>query len=326
MFKRIVTHNDFDGISCAAVLASQLNLNQIIFTGPRAIIESQFPITMNDVVCDLPYPLECGMWFDHHIGNLEDVKYRGIDPDTIPGKFDLKPSCARVVYDYLGGDETLPLRFKTLVDEADIIDSFNFGSIEDWRKETPAKIIDSTLRILDSSPGEQRAYLNTLVRMLSSGTLYDAANSNDVQTRYRRYKSEEQRICDLIRNNSSFCDNDTKQELIIIDLTHMNKQPVIIKNMAYLIYPKALGVLLVQNAYNRGQKTNDLQFSMALSLNLNTIAHQKNAGEIMRALNLGDGHNGAAAGIFKCRSKDDMLKNKERILTEIWNLWKDQPV
>jgi hypothetical protein len=60
----------------------------------------QITITEQDVVCDLPYPLQCGLWFDHHEGNVQELEYRKIDPKSIPGRFDLKPSCSRVVYEY----------------------------------------------------------------------------------------------------------------------------------------------------------------------------------------------------------------------------------
>ena len=41
----------------------------------------------------------------------------------------------------------------------------------------------------------------------------------------------------------------------------------------------------------------------------------------MRLLNMGDGHPGAAAGTIRCKSKQEMLKKKEEILNQVFNLW-----
>ena len=41
----------------------------------------------------------------------------------------------------------LPSYFLEAVEEADIIDSFSYSSIEDWRRETPGKVIDLTLKV-----------------------------------------------------------------------------------------------------------------------------------------------------------------------------------
>ena len=110
-YEKIVTHNDFDGIVSASLCSWALKIQKVIFTGPMTIARSQITITEKDVVCDLPYPLQCGLWFDHHEGNLQDVMLRKIDVKSIPGRFDLKPSCSRVVFEYFSEGEELPSYF-----------------------------------------------------------------------------------------------------------------------------------------------------------------------------------------------------------------------
>ena len=83
-FDKIVTHNDFDGIVSASLCVWVLNIQRVIFAGPLTITQSRITITEKDVVCDLPYPLQCGLWFDHHEGNAEELKYRMIDLKSIP--------------------------------------------------------------------------------------------------------------------------------------------------------------------------------------------------------------------------------------------------
>ncbi|MBN1559564.1 hypothetical protein JW998_04900, partial [candidate division KSB1 bacterium] len=102
------------------------------------------------------------------------------------------------------------------------------------------------------------------------------------------------------------------------------RRPMVFKQLAYLVHPECQAVLQVANVYEDKTKTNDLMFSMSLSLNMNKIEHKKDIGDIMRLLNLGSGHPGAAAGAIACESKDEMLRTKERLLHEIYDLFVQQ--
>lgn len=320
-YEKIVTHNDFDGIVSASICSSALKVDRIVFAGPLSIAKSQISITEKDVVCDLPYPLVCGLWFDHHEGNLQELEYRKIDPKSIPGRFDLKPSCSRIVYEYFSESVNLPAHLSKAVDEADIIDSFAYRSIEEWRTETPGKVIDLTLKSRFPSAEEQGAYMRNLVYLLRDRSLEEISTLPSVAKRLERYHEEEGRMLRLIRESSYFLDEDSNREVVILDLTPHARRPHLIKNLAFVIYPDALGVLEVYNLMNLGVKSNDLGFSMSLSIEANKRASSKNIGEIMRTLNLGDGHPGAAAGTLRCRSKQEMLKKKKEVLSKIFRLW-----
>jgi oligoribonuclease NrnB/cAMP/cGMP phosphodiesterase (DHH superfamily) len=323
-YEKIVTHNDFDGIVSASICARGLKVEGVIFTGPLTITKSQITITEKDVVCDLPYPLQCGLWFDHHEGNLQELDYRKIDPKTIPGRFDLKPSCSRVVYEYFSERAELPPYFLKAVEEADIIDSFSYSSIEDWRKQTPGKIIDLTLKVRFQSTDEQVSHMKNLVQQLRDGPIDEVSNLPFVQKRLKQYREEEGQMLRIIQNSSSFLEQDKQREMVVIDLTQYHRRPHLIKNLAFLIYPEALGVLEVYNLMDLGVKSNNIGVSMSLSINGNRQNHSKNIGEIMRTLNIGDGHPGAAAGTIRCKSKQEMLKKKKDLLEQIFRIWSSQ--
>ena len=324
MYQSIITHNDFDGVVSAALCSFVFKIDRIYFAGPSNIARADLTITENDIVCDLPYPLECGLWFDHHEGNLQELQYRKIDPESIEGKFDLQPSCARVIFDYFKDDQKLPDYFAPLVEETDKIDSFDFQSIEDWRAETPGKIIDATIRSRSSDAMEKRKYLKRLVLWLRNTPVEQVAKEQEVADRYQDYLSEEKDMLRTIEQNSYFLPQDVQKEIIILDFTNFNRPGFVIKNLAYMLYPEALAVLEVKNMFNRGIKSNDLSFSFSLSLNLNHEDHAKEAGEIMRELNIGDGHKGAAAGKIACSSKNEMLRQKQFVLDQVFNLWQEQ--
>lgn len=324
MFENIITHNDFDGVVSAALCSYIYHIDSIKFAGPDTIERSEITITKNDIVCDLPFPLECGLWFDHHEGNLQALKYRHIDINSIAGKFDLLPSCARVIYNHHLTTSNFAPYFSSLVNATDKIDSFDYDTIESWRQVTPAKIIDATIRARAGSPHEKRHYLKHLVFSLRDFPIETVAEHSDVSERYEEYLKEEEHIISIIQQNSYFLKEDNRQELIILDLTKFNWPPYMIKNLAYPIYPKALAVLEVKNIFRKGVKTNDLSFSLSLSINLNGKDHSKDAGDIMRELNIGDGHKGAAAGKIQCHSKQDMLRQKDDVLSEILTIWQNQ--
>jgi oligoribonuclease NrnB/cAMP/cGMP phosphodiesterase (DHH superfamily) len=322
-FERIITHNDFDGIVSAAICARALGTGKVLFAGPLTILRSQITITEKDVVCDLPYPLQCGLWFDHHEGNLQELEYRKIDPRSIPGRFGLTLSCSRVVYDYFSERMELPPYFPQAVNEADIIDGFTYSSVEEWRRETPGKAIDLTLKVHFASAEEQTSHLRNLVREIRDRPIDEVSRLDFVQTRLKQYREEEGRMMKIIRDSSTFIDQDEKKEVAVIDLTSYQRRPLLIKNLALLVHPGAKGILEVYNLTEQRVKTNHLGFSMSLSINGNR-QRKKNIGEIMRTLNIGDGHPGAAAGQVRCKSKQEMLKKKKEVLEQIFKLWSSQ--
>ncbi len=324
MHKRIITHSDFDGIVSASICSYVLRVEDILFAQPSTITNSLIPITEQDCICDLPYPLKCGLWFDHHEGNLQELEYRKIDPSTIKGRFALLDSCSRVIYQYFSEEVHLHSYFEEVVSEADLIDSFGYRSMEEWRRETPGSIINNSLRAKNEDRREERRYLRELVFLIRDNPIGEIASHPKIMEKYNKYKDEENRMLDMIGKSSYFLPQDTNREVVVIDLTEYSRRPNIIKNLTYLLYPDALAVLEINSLFERGIKTNSLGFSMSLSLNLNLVEHRRNIGEIMRTLNIGDGHPGAASGRIVCRSKPEMLKKKREIMDKIYELWSSQ--
>lgn len=324
-YERIVTHNDFDGIVSASLCSWAFEIPRVFFAGPLAITRSQITITEKDVVCDLPYPLECGLWFDHHDGNLQELTLRKIDVQSIPGRFDLKPSCSRVVFEYLSERRDLPAYFSEAVDETDVIDSFSYSSIEDWRRETPGRVIDLTLKVSFPSANEQASYMRNLVQQLRDRPIEEVSRLDFVKKGLKKYREEEGKMLRIIQDASYFIGGDEKKEVVVIDLTPYQRRPHLIRNLAFLIYPEALAVLEVYSLTDhQGVKSNNIGVSMSLSINGNRQDRDKNIGEMMRTLNIGDGHPGAAAGTVHCKSKQGMLKKKKELLEQIFKLWSSQ--
>ncbi|MDD4858455.1 MAG: hypothetical protein PHD74_10200, partial [Candidatus Krumholzibacteria bacterium] len=137
-----------------------------------------------------------------------------------------------------------------------------------------------------------------------------------------RYREEEKRMVDFLSKSIDFLPEDAAHEIVILDFTSHSRPPRVLKNLVYLSRPEALAALTVSPLFRGDRKTNDLSFSMSLSMNMTGKPHGKNIGEIMRTLDIGDGHAGAAAGTVRCESKDEMLRKKKKVLSDIWRLWK----
>ncbi len=320
--QRIVTHNDFDGIVSAALCSRALGCESFVFTGPNSVTNSTVTIGPKDAVCDLPYPLECGLWFDHHAGNLDVVKLRGIDPGSIPGRFDTKPSCARVVLDHLeASGVVVPDFYEATVTETDTIDSFDYRSVEEWRMETPGKLVDMSLKARMGTRRDHFDYLDYLTGLVRDKPLDEIAVDGEVAGRIGEYRADEKRMSALLEQGASFLGPDSGGELVIVDLTHHKREPRVMRNLAYILHPGALGAAVLNPVFRGGTKTNDISVSISLSMNMTGREHGKDMGEIMRLLNIGDGHAGAAAGTVHCGSKDEMMRAKKKLLADIWRIW-----
>ncbi|MCL2069368.1 MAG: exopolyphosphatase [Treponema sp.] len=115
---RLITRSDFDGLACGALLEALGLIDDWLFVHPKDIQDGLIEVTKNDILANVPYLKGCGLWFDHH--SSEDVRLgKDLEYD---GVSKMAPSCARVVYEYYGGDERLG-QFKEMVQFTDKMDS-----------------------------------------------------------------------------------------------------------------------------------------------------------------------------------------------------------
>lgn len=114
---RLVTRSDFDGLVCAVLLKKVEQIDEIKFVHPKDLQDGAFEVTENDVLTNVPYVPGCGLWFDHHLTEVERV----VGNEDFRGECRLAPSAARVVYDYYGGAERFPdmEEIMAAVDKAD---------------------------------------------------------------------------------------------------------------------------------------------------------------------------------------------------------------
>ena len=323
MYRSIVTHNDLDGVGSAALCSWAWRVNRILFTGPVDILNARFPITAEDIVCDLPCPPECGLWFDHHQGNVAELAHRGIDAASVPGRFAAERSCARVVLTHLEEEgRRLPEHFGSLVEALDVVDSFAYADVAQWRAHTPAHVVSDAMKVPFGDYRERNQFLRNVVFHLRDYGLEKTAQLPQVRRLHGQYLSQEEKMLELLRQDAGPFDGEG--DVVLVDLTRHNQRPFVWKNLAQLLFPEAGAVLSVEASFREGRKTNDLALSMALTIRQNRGGAPKDVGEIMRSLNIGDGHPGAGGGRVPCGSKEEMTRRKEDMVSRIVELWRAQ--
>ncbi|MDR0586713.1 MAG: exopolyphosphatase [Treponema sp.] len=122
---RLLTRSDFDGLACGALLEYLGIIDDWKFVHPKDIQDGLVEAGPDDVLANIPYIKGCKLWFDHHYSESERIGAEAY----FEGVSRLAPSCARVVYEYYGGDEKLG-RFKEMVKFVDKVDSGDLDSDE----------------------------------------------------------------------------------------------------------------------------------------------------------------------------------------------------
>ena len=122
---KLLTRSDFDGLACGALLLYLGIVNEWEFVHPKDVQDGLVKATDNDILANIPYIPGCKLWFDHHSSETERLGQTAY----FEGVSRMAPSCARVVYDYYGGDEKLG-RFAEMIRYVDKVDSANLTTAE----------------------------------------------------------------------------------------------------------------------------------------------------------------------------------------------------
>ena len=129
-------------------------------------------------------------------------------------------------------------------------------------------------------------------------------------------------MVEIIRTASSFHPLDKNREIAFIDLTGFSKRIPLVRNLAQIVYPDIFGVFMIQNIFDRGVKTTS--FTISGSMTIKKGISEKNIGDIMRIMNIGDGHKGAGSGQVYCTNKNEMDIKKKQTIEKVIEIWQSQ--
>jgi nanoRNase/pAp phosphatase (c-di-AMP/oligoRNAs hydrolase) len=230
---RLLTRSDFDGLACGALLLYLQMIDDWKFVHPKDIQDGLVDVTDKDILANIPYVKGCKLWFDHHSSETERLGTR----TYFEGVSRVAPSCARVIYDYYGGDAKLG-RFARMIEYVDKVDSGNL---------TRDEILDPKGWVLlgfvmDPRTGLGRFrnftisnydLMKKLARACAENNIDEILEMDDVKERLEIYFSQAAMFQEMIKSHAKVEGN-----AVIVDLRNID--PIYAGNrfLIYTLYPE----------------------------------------------------------------------------------------
>lgn len=296
---RLVTRADLDGLTCAVILSMKERIDDIFLVHPQDITDKTVDIGPDDVLANLPYHPNCGMWFDHHLLTASNER----PPATVKGRHALAPSAARMVYTYYlekEPDDPALLRLSHLVDETDRLDSAQLTT-DDVENPRDYILLGYTI---DSRTGlgDFEHYFKHLVDWIGALTIHEVLAQPEVAERVERLRREQDDFRALLKRSSFQLNN-----VVVTDLRDIERVPAGNRFLIYSLFPETNVSLRV----HWGPSRNSVIAAVGHSIFNRTC--KTSAGELMSRYG-GGGHRGAGTCVIPLDLAADAI---EEILVEL---------
>jgi nanoRNase/pAp phosphatase (c-di-AMP/oligoRNAs hydrolase) len=207
-------------------------VDEWLFVHPKDVQDGKITATDNDIVANVPYIQGCRLWFDHHSSEIE--RLGGI---SFEGAAKPAPSCARVIYDYYGGEEKFG-RFTEMVKYADKMDSADLtekeimspegwillGFIADPRTGL-GRIRDFTISNLD--------LMKKLASETTGKSIDEILQLPDVKERVEVYREQHKKFIAFVKKHATADGN-----VIYLDARGISEMPAGNRFLLYTVLPK----------------------------------------------------------------------------------------
>ena len=209
---RLITRSDFDGLACGALLKEAGIIDHWKFAHPKDLQDGLVEVTEDDCLANVPYVEGCGLWFDHHSSEHERLQLAG----KYKGESRITPSCARIIYEYYGGEERFP-QFDDMMEAVDKVDSGNL-TIDEIQNPTGWILVGFLMDPIDAC---------------RTMTTEQILSLPDVKERIETYFEQNEKFMEMVRQYTRIDGN-----LIISDLRGVN--PIYSGNrfLIYSMYPE----------------------------------------------------------------------------------------
>lgn len=228
---RLVTRSDFDGLMCAVLLKDVEEISEIVFAHPKDLQDGKINITSNDIITNLPYDPNCGLWFDHHSSEEDRVDIG----QNFKGAFSIAPSAARVVYDYYGADKLG--QYDSIMDDVDRVDAAQL---------TEEDVISPKGWILLSYVMDPRTGLGKyhhfrisnyqlmqkMVEWIPNHTVDEILEFPDIKERIDLYFEQQESFIQIMKEHSRVAGN-----VVVTDLRNIGDVPTGNRFLIYTLYP-----------------------------------------------------------------------------------------
>jgi nanoRNase/pAp phosphatase (c-di-AMP/oligoRNAs hydrolase) len=224
---RLLTRSDFDGLACGALLSYLGLIDEWKFVHPKDIQDGLVEATDNDILANIPYIKGCKLWFDHHSSESERLggktNFEGVSKPA--------PSCARIIYDYYGGDAKLG-KFAEMIYFVDKVDSGDLTSDEILNPR--GWVLLGFIMDPRTGLGRFRDFtvsnydlMMLLAEACAQKSIYDILEMPDVKERLDFYSQQKDFFAEMIRTHAKVVGN-----VCLVDLR--NVETIFAGNRFYL--------------------------------------------------------------------------------------------
>lgn len=288
---RVVTRADLDGLSCAVVITSCETVDAVRLVHPQDITDRRVEIGKDDVLADVPFHPDCGMWFDNH--QITDAS--AMPPTDFAGRYARAPSAARVVFDHYLPSHPELARYHDLLDATDKLDSAQL-EISDIERPDGFLLVGLTLDPR-TGLGAHTGYFHVLLEAIKRLELAEVLALPEVAQRIERMRDQDDRFREIVRAHSRVdgC-------VVVTDFRSLERAPVGNRFTIYGLYPEVSISLRVQ----RGPTPDKVAVSVGHSI-LNR-SNRTNVGVLM-SLYRGGGHRGAGSCLMDSSGADAKIQS-----------------
>lgn len=231
---RLITRSDFDGLACAVLLKQVEEIESVEFVHPKDVQDGKISVGKNDILTNLPYVPNIGLWFDHHSSEI----VRNEDTASYRGRFEIAPSAARVIYNYYGPEKLA--RYEKLLESVDKSDAALL-SAEDVTNPSGWMLLSY---VMDPRTGlayyhgykvSNRELMTKMIDLIADhpDDPDTVLNDPDVKERIDRYFEQVKEFEKVMRARST-----TEKNVIITDLRGMTELPAGNRFLIYTMFPQ----------------------------------------------------------------------------------------
>ncbi len=301
---RLVTRSDFDGLACGALLKEAGIIDHWKFAHPKDLQDGLVEVNEDDCLANVPYVEGCGLWFDHHSSEHERNELAG----KYKGESRIAPSCARIIYEYYGGEERFP-QFTDMMVAVDKVDSGNL-TLDEVQNPT-GWILVGFLMDPRTGLGRWRNFtisnyqlMEKLIDACRTMTTEEILNLPDVKERIEVYFEQTAKFKEMVAAHTH-----VEKDVIISDLRGVD--PIYSGNrfMIYSMYPEQnISAWIVSGRGGKG-------CSVAVGYSVLNRTSSVNVGSLMLKYG-GGGHRAVGTCQFPDETMDEMVP---KLLDELVN-------
>lgn len=223
---RILTRGDFDGLVSSVLLTEAENITEFVFVDPKQMQYREVPVTSQDIIVNLPYHPDCGLWFDHHISEQD----HGTSEAGFRGKYGLAPSCARLIFEYY----RLPQweKYTELMDAVDKLDSAQLSLNDILRPEGWVRL-SNTMDPRTGFPSSTEYFLK-MVDWIKKYPIEEIVHFDEVRDRLREFFRRHAEFEELLKKYSRM-----EGGVVVTDFRNLDKTPLGSRFLIYALFPTA---------------------------------------------------------------------------------------